>query len=80
MRIEWREAVEHVVGNQSRTDQESLSQLRDVLDDPHLNKTLGTAAELPSPVYVRAILKETLTSGGSCVTAYESSSATSRNR
>ena len=78
MRIEWQEAVEHVVGNQSRTDQESLSQLRDVLDDPHLNKTLGAAAELPSNV--RAILKDTLTSGGSCVTAYESSSATSRNR
>jgi hypothetical protein len=33
--------VEHVVGNQSRPDQESLSRLWDVFDDPHLNKTLG---------------------------------------
>jgi hypothetical protein len=41
MRIEWREAVEHVVGNQSPTDGETISRLWDILDDPHLNQALG---------------------------------------
>jgi hypothetical protein len=40
MRI-GREAVEHVVGNQSRTDQESISRFWDVLDDPHLKVAVG---------------------------------------
>jgi hypothetical protein len=34
-------SVEHVVAKQSRTDRETISRLWDILDDPHLNQTLG---------------------------------------
>jgi hypothetical protein len=33
--------VEHVVVDQSQTDQEIITRLWDVLDDPHLNQALG---------------------------------------
>jgi hypothetical protein len=34
-------AVERVVSDQSRTNRETINQLWDILDDPHLNKALG---------------------------------------
>jgi len=58
MRIEWREAVEHVVGNQSPTDRDTISRLWDILDDPHLEPSLRAPAELPHNV--RTIPEETL--------------------
>ena len=34
-------AVERAVSDQSRTNRETINQLWDILDDPHLNKALG---------------------------------------
>src|SRR5215831_3074256 len=34
-------AVERVASDQSRTNRETINQLWDILDDPHLNKALG---------------------------------------
>ena len=34
-------AVERVISDQSRTHRETINQLWDILDDPHLNKALG---------------------------------------
>src|SRR6516164_1596578 len=34
-------AVERVISDQSRTNRETINQLWDILDDPHLNKALG---------------------------------------
>ena len=34
--------VEHIVADQSQTDREIIIRLWDVLDDPHLNRALGT--------------------------------------
>jgi hypothetical protein len=34
-------AVEHVVADQSQTDREIITRLWDIVDDPHLNQTLG---------------------------------------
>jgi hypothetical protein len=33
--------VERVISDQSRTNRETINQLWDILDDPHLNKALG---------------------------------------
>jgi hypothetical protein len=34
-------AVERVISDQSRTNRETINQLWDILDNPHLNKALG---------------------------------------
>jgi hypothetical protein len=46
-------AVERVASDQSRTNRETINQLWDILDDPHLNKALGLPqnSRIASPAF-----------------------------
>ena len=52
-------AVERVVSDQSWTNRETINQLWDILDDPHLNKALGLPQNDVPQVSLLMLLKAT---------------------